>query len=114
MSVFAAEPVMLLHGVAVGHAGDVVAHGAVQARLARLPARLLADFLRVLQIKTEQVPQKLLRPDVRLVHHAVVIQIFVKIAAEFDIQLAALRAVSHERLCAAPHVIGGLHAGIVG
>ena len=73
----AVEFPMFGNGVAVGHAGDVVAYDAMKTRFALLPAGLLADFLGMLQIKMEQVAQKLPRPDVRLVYHAVVVEIFV-------------------------------------
>lgn len=103
---FPENPLMLKHRVAVSHASDVIAHGAVQPHLTRLPAGLLADFLRVLQIKTEKFPQKLLRPDVGLVDDRIEVKIFVKVTPEFDIQLAALRAVSDEGFRTTPHIVG--------
>ena len=105
------NPLPFKHGVAVRHAGDVVAHDAVQTRLARLAAGLPADFLGMLQIKMEKVPQKLPCPEVRLVDKRIEVKILIKVTTQFEVQPAAFRAVFHERLGAAPRVIGGRHAG---
>ncbi len=105
---FAENSFVFEHDVAVGHAGEVIAHGAVPAGRADLFARLFADFLRVLQVMIKKVFQHLLRAAVRLVDGGVVIKIFVEIVAQFAIQLTSRRAVLDQRSGEAAHVVGGM------
>ena len=59
---------MFLHGVAVGHAGEVIADGAVDAEFADAFAGLLADRGGVLHVIGEQVAQELFGAKMRLVY----------------------------------------------
>src|SRR5208283_301462 len=104
---FSKNPVAFEHDVTVGHASYVIANGAVQAVPANLLAGLLANFLRMLQIKIEQILQQLLRSDVRLMNDRIAIKIFVEILAQFEIQRAARGAVLDEWLGKSPHLVGG-------
>jgi len=51
---------VFLHGVAVGHAGEVIADGSVDAEFADAFAGMLADLGRVLDVIREEVAQELL------------------------------------------------------
>jgi len=80
--------------IIVGHAGEVIAHGAVQAGRPDPLLRGFADLLRVLEKMAEQVNELLFRPEMRLVDDGVEIQIFVEVTAQFPVQRAARRTVS--------------------
>ena len=99
------------HDIAVGHAGEIIAHGAVQAGLLEPAPGAVADFLRVGEIVFEKLLQHLHGAQVRLVHDVVVIKIFVKVIAQFPVQLAPFGTVLDERLGKLADIVGRLHAG---
>jgi len=104
------NPFVFLHGVAVGHAGEVIADGAVKAEFADALAGVLADLGGVLHVVGEQVAQELFGAQMRFVHHGIEIEILVKILAQFDVQLAAVGAVLDQDFRVEPDFIRGLHA----
>ena len=105
---------VFLHGVAVGHAGEIIADGAVEAEFADALAGVFADFRGVLHVKvTEQVsaPSNCFARRCQFVHHGIEVEIFVKILAQFDVQLAAVEGpVLDQDFGMEPDFIGGLHA----
>jgi hypothetical protein len=88
---------MFQHHVTVRHPGEVIAHGAMQSNLAGTLAGLFANFTRMPQVKLKQFVEHPHRALVRLVNDRVEVEISVKIAAKFEIQLAPLVAVLNER-----------------
>lgn len=68
---------VFLDGVTIGHAGEVITDGTVNADLADAFAGLLADFRRVLHVMRKEVAQELLGVQVRFVHDRIEIEILV-------------------------------------
>ena len=60
----------------------------------------------------EQLAEQFHRAQFRLVDDGIVVKIFVEVMAQFQIQLAAFRAMLHERSGAEADIVGGLHAGL--
>ena len=90
---FAKKPLVFENNITVGHPGQVIAHGAVQAGLADAAARAFADFLRMREIIFKKLLEDFHRAQVWLMDDGVVIQILVKVLAQFEVQLAAFGAV---------------------
>ena len=80
--------------VAVGHAGEVIAYGAVQTDLFDAFLGTGSQLAGVEQAIFEQFPQHLHGMHVRLVNDGIVIKIFVEIFAQLQIELVALRTVA--------------------
>jgi hypothetical protein len=94
--------------IAVGHAGDVIADGAVQAGFAGAASGLLADEAGYFEVMEEKLFHHEDGALIRLMDDGVVIEVFVKVFAEFLVQLAAGGAVVEERFGEAPGVVGGV------
>ena len=99
------NPLVFKSDVAVCHAGEVVTDCAVQAGLGDAAVGLSADFLRVLEVEMKQRFKKLQGALVRCVEGFVVVEIFVKIIAQFEVQRTAFGAVLHKRLRGKPDFI---------
>ena len=107
----AKNPVVLVQGVPVGHARQVVANGAVQAVSREPLPGVLAHQVRVLQEVPEQLDQQAGRPAIGFMHLGIEIQVPVQVPADLLVPAAPLRAVPHQRPRLGPDVIGGLDPG---
>jgi hypothetical protein len=94
--------------IAVGHAGDVIADGAVQAGFAGAASGLLADEVGFFEVMEEKLFHHEDGALIGLMDDGVVIEVFVEVFAEFLVQLAAGGAVVEERFGEAPGVVGGV------
>ena len=103
---FAKKPLVFKHDKAVGHSGQVITNGAVQTGPADAAPRAFADFTRMREKILEKPLQDFSRPPVRLMDDGIVIQIFVKVFAQFKVQHAAVGAVLHQHPGKTPGVIG--------
>ena len=87
---------MFLDGVAIGHAGEVIADGAVPAVLSGAFAGLFADFL----VMCEEVIEQFLKhpdgPHIRLMDHGIIVKILVEIISQFEVQFVAPVAVLNQ------------------
>jgi len=70
---FAKKPLVFEHDIAVGHPGQVIAYGTVQAGLVDAAARALADFLRMREIIFKKLLEDFHRAPVGLMDDGVVI-----------------------------------------
>ena len=70
---FAKDAPMFEHDIAVGHAGEVIAYGAVQAGLPDALSRAFANLLRMREAIFEKFPEHFHRAQVWPVHDGVVI-----------------------------------------
>ena len=52
---FPENPFIFEPDVTIGHAGEIIAHGAIKAGFGRAPTRAFADFLRVSQVIIEKL-----------------------------------------------------------
>jgi hypothetical protein len=104
------QSLIFQHHVAVGHAGEVIAHGAVQADLKEAAAGLPADLARMREIEPEHYLQHAHGAGVGSAHLWIVVEVAVKIFSQFEVLCPSLWAVLDQRLGTKPHVVGGLNA----
>ncbi len=104
---------MLEDHVAVGHAREVIADGAVEAFSFDSGTGLAADFFGVLHEIREEFFQQFHAALVGLVYLGIEIQIFIKVFAQFEIGFAALGTVLDERVFLEPHLVYAQHTGFV-
>src|SRR6266567_8224307 len=110
--VSAEQALVFQHHVTVRHSGEIVAHGTMQSNLAGALAGLFANLTRMFQVKLKQFLEHPRRAPVRLVNDRVEVEIPVKIAPQFEIQLAPLVAALNERPRMEADFVGCLHARV--
>ena len=89
---------MLEDDEAIRHAGEVIADGTLQPVPGNQRLHKFAHRLRVLLVMVEQFPEQRGRPLVRLMDDAVIVEVLVKVGAQFQVGFVPVRAVGDERL----------------
>src|SRR2546426_7912562 len=89
----AEDALVLLNGIAVGHACKIIANGPVPAVATGAFLGLFTELLAVLQIITEEFFEQAHGAAIRLVNFGIVVEVFVEIGAKFEIGFAAFGAV---------------------
>ena len=102
---------MFEDGVAVGHAGEVVADGAEPAGPTGALLAGDANFPGMFQVIGEKVAQHGAGAVVWLKDDGAGIEILQKVGAEFEVQTAAAKAVLDQGMGLKADVVGGLDAG---
>src|SRR5215468_9486604 len=104
------QPLVLLDGIPVGHAGQIIADRARPAILAGTIAAHLADLARMLHEIAEQFFQHLDGPAVGLVDFRTVVKVLVEITAQLKVFLPQACAVADERLRLSADLVSRLYA----
>ena len=89
---------MLEDDEAIRHTGKVIADGPLQPVLGNQRLHKFSHRLRVLLVIVEQFAQQRGRPLVRLMDDAIIVEVLIKVGAQFQVSFVPVRTVGDERL----------------